>query len=50
VANWEVLALCKDYQTKGFDAKVKRIMDPLKDFFITEISQLLQKNAIFWSF
>jgi len=23
VANWEVLALCEDYQTKGFDTKGK---------------------------
>jgi len=40
MANWEVLALHEDYQTKGFDTKGKHITDFLKDFFITEISQL----------
>jgi len=47
VANWEMLALCEDYQTKGFDTKGKTYYRFLKDFFITEISQLLQKDAIF---
>jgi len=44
VANWEGLALCEDYQTKGHGTKVKSIMDFLKDLFIAEISQLLQKK------
>jgi len=50
MANWKVLAHCEDYQTKGFDKKGKSIMDFLKDFFITEIFQLLQKYHHFWSF
>jgi len=44
VANWEVLAVCEVYQTKGFDIKGKCIMDFLKDFFITDF---FKKDAIF---
>jgi len=47
VANWEGLACCEDYQTKGHGTKGKHIMDFKKDVFIAEISQLLQKDAIF---
>jgi len=43
----EGLALCEDYQTKGHGTKGKYIMDFLKDLFIAEISQLLQKMP-FW--
>jgi len=49
VANWEGLALCEDYQTKGHGTKGKKTMGFLKDLFIAEISQLLQKRRRFWS-
>jgi len=45
--NWEVLALCEDYKTKGFDTKGKMYYGFFKNFFIIEISQLLQKDVIF---
>jgi len=50
VANWERLALCEDFQTKGHDTKGKTYYGFLKDLFIAEISQLLQKDAIFGHF
>jgi len=49
VENWERLALCKDYQTKGNGMKAKSIMDFLKNLFIA-VSQLFQKYAIFGYF
>jgi len=49
MANWEVLAFCEDYQTKKFDTKGKMYYEFLEDFFITAISQLLQKSHHFWS-
>jgi len=50
VENWEGLALCKDYQTKGHGTKGKTNNGFLNDLFIAEISQLLQKRCHFWSF
>jgi len=47
VANWEGLALCEDYQTKGHGTREKQTNGFLKDLFIAEMSQLLQKDAIF---
>jgi len=49
VANWEGLALCEDYQTKDHVTKGKTYYGFLKDLFIAEISQLLQKSH-FWLF
>jgi len=43
VANWEGLALCEDYQTKGHGTKGK-IHGFLKDLFITEISNFFKKT------
>jgi len=45
VASWEGLALCEDYQTKKGHGK----KGFLKNLFIAEISQLLQKRRHFWS-
>jgi len=49
VSNWEGLALCEDYPTKGHGTKEEK-NGFLKDLFIAEISQLLQKRHHFWSF
>jgi len=42
--NWEQLSLCEDYQTKGHGTKGKTYYGFLKDLFIAEIFQLLQKT------
>jgi len=47
VTNWEGLALCEDYQTKGHGTKGKAINGFLKRLFIAEISQLVQKRCYF---
>jgi len=47
VENWEGLALCEDYQTKGHGTKEKINNGFLKGLFIAEISQLLQKRCHF---
>jgi len=50
MANWEGLALCEGYKTKGHGTKDKTYYGFLKDLFIAEISQLLQKVSIFSHF
>jgi len=50
VANWKGLALCEDYQTKGHGTKGKTNNGFLKDLFVIEISQLLQKMPFLVTF
>jgi len=47
VENWERLALCEDYQTKGHGTKGKTNSGFLTRPFIAEITQLLQKRCHF---
>jgi len=52
VANWEVLALCEDYQTKGFDTKGKTFYEFFKRLLYywdiqEDIPTSSKKDAIF---
>jgi len=49
VANWEGLALCEDYQTKGHGTKGKQTMDFKKSFSLLSYPNF-KKDAIFGHF
>ena len=50
MANWEGLALCEDYQTKGHGTKGKTYYGFLEDFSLLRYPNFFKKDAIFGHF